>query len=174
MRYLLPTILLMMSLVGQVAPTWAKDKPTITIEVVDSRAWTRDLATHHAASSSSDTNCNTSASTDGTVNGTIYDSSVYATANSTTNATTNCTTTTTTTPAYTSHVYINQESIRAIFPGGQHVALWCQNGFRKCFDLAAGTYTAEADGNKALRVYVYSLTTHKLMGKVKYRIAGSW
>jgi len=145
-------------LVGMLGSTWAKDKPTITIEVVDSRAWTRDLAIHHSGSSSSNTNCDT--------NGTVNDSSV--------NATTNCTTETTTRPAYTSHTYINQESIRAILPDGQHVALWCQNGFRKCFDLSAGTYQAELDGDKALKLYVHSLTTHKLMGKVKYRIVGSW
>ena len=36
------------------------------------------------------------------------------------------------------------------------------------------TYTAEIDGDKALKIYVYSLTSHKLMGKLKYRVAGSW
>jgi hypothetical protein len=35
-------------------------------------------------------------------------------------------------------------------------------------------YTAEADGDKALRIYVHSLITHKLMGKMKYRLVASW
>jgi len=59
-------------------------------------------------------------------------------------------------------------------PDGQHITLWCQAGFRKCANLAAGTYQAEADGDKALRLYVYSLVTHKRMGKIKYRVAGTW
>lgn len=138
---------------------WAGDKPTITIEVVDTRAWTKDVPIHHSGSSESSTDCNT--------NGTINDSNV--------SATTNCNTSTTTNPSYTGHIYLQQESVHAILPGGQHVTLWCQNGFRKCFDLAAGTYEAELDGDKALRLYVHSLTTHKLMGKIKYRIvAGGW
>ena len=58
--------------------------------------------------------------------------------------------------------------------GGDHVTLWCQVGFRKCAGLQPGTYTAEIDGDKALKIYVYSLTSHKLMGKMKYRVAGSW
>jgi hypothetical protein len=157
MKLTMPAVLLL-SLAAPSASTWAKDKPTITIEIVNSRAWTRDVATQHSGSSTSNTNCDT--------NGTINDSSV--------NATTNCTTRTTNNPAYTSHTYISQESVRGILPGGQHVLLWCQNGFRKCFGLAAGTYQGEVDGDKAVRLYVYSLTTHKLMGKVKYRIVGSW
>jgi hypothetical protein len=77
------------------------------------------------------------------------------------------------TPAYTTHRAIQQESVHAIL-NGQHVTLWCQAGFRKCANLTPGTYTAEADGDKAVRIYVYSLISHKLMGKMKYRVVGSW
>jgi hypothetical protein len=145
----------------------AKDQPTLQIEVIGTDAWQRDLAIHHAATSgTSDTNCNTN----GNVNETTYGN----TASGSVNATTNCTTTSTPgTPAYTTHRAVQQESVHAIF-NGQHVTLWCQAGFRKCANLAPGTYTAEADGDKAVRIYVYSLITHKLMGKMKYRVVGSW
>src|SRR6266568_4500073 len=145
-------------------PLVAKDKPAITIQVVDSNTWHRDLAFQHAATASQ-TNCNTS----GTTNGTVTDDSVYAT----TNSTTNCATTPGT-PAYTSHTYIAQDTTHAIMPDGTHVVLWCQNGFRKCSSLAPGSYRAEADGDNAVRVYVYSLITHKSQGKIKYHVVGTW
>ena len=56
----------------------------------------------------------------------------------------------------------------------QHATLWCQAGFRKCANLSPGTYQAEADGDKALQLYVYSIVFHKMMGKMKYRVVGSW
>lgn len=152
------------AILGLSAPLLAKDKPTLTIQVVDSNTWQRDVAIHHSRTASQ-TNCNTS----GNTNGTVTDSSVYAT----TNSTTNCTTTPGA-PAYTSHMYIAQETTHAIMPDGTHVLLWCQRGFRKCISLAPGAYQAEADGDNALRVYVYSLVTHKQMGKIKYRVAGTW
>jgi hypothetical protein len=140
----------------------AKDKPTITIEVVDSQTWQRDVAIHH--SGYAQTNCNTNGST----NGTVSDSgNVYAT----TSDTTNCSTTSS--PAYTTHREITQESIHAIL-NGQHVLLWCQNGFRKCSALQPGTYQAEPDGKNAVKIYVYSLVTHEEIGKLKYRVAGTW
>jgi hypothetical protein len=145
----------------------AKDRPTFQIEVIGTEAWERDLAIHHAASAgSSDTNCNTNGSVDATTYGNTTSGSV--------NATTNCTTNTTPgTPAYTTHRAIQQESVHAIL-NGQHIMLWCQAGFRKCANLTPGTYTAEADGDKAVRIYVYSLITHNLMGKMKYRLTGGW
>jgi hypothetical protein len=146
---------------------FAKDKATLQIEVVGTDAWQRDVAIHHAAASgTSDTNCNTNSSVDATTYGNTTNGNI--------NATTNCTTTTTPgTPAYTTHRAIQQESVHAIL-NGQHVLLWCQAGFRKCANLAPGLYTAEADGDKAARIYVYSLISHKLMGKMKYRLVGSW
>jgi len=62
----------------------------------------------------------------------------------------------------------------AIMPDGTHVTLWCQAGFRRCANLATGTYTAEPDGDKALKLYIYSLVSHKPMGKIKYRVSGTW
>ena len=146
---------------------FAKDHPTFHLEVIGTDAWQRDLAIHHAATEGhSDTNCNTNGSIDSTTYGNVTNGSL--------NASTNCTTTTTPgTPGYTTHSAIQQESVHAVL-NGQHVTLWCQAGFRKCANLAPGTYTAEADGDKAVRVYVYSLVTHKLMGKMKYRIVSSW
>jgi hypothetical protein len=145
-------------------PLFAKDKPTLTIQVVDSNTSQKDVAIH-LAGTASQTNCDTS----GNTNGTITDTFVYAT----TNSTTNCTTTPGS-PAYTSHMYIAQENTHAILPDGTRVLLWCQKGFRKCSSLAPGTYQAEADGDNALRIYVYSLITHKPQGKIKYRVMGTW
>lgn len=146
---------------------FAKDKPTFQIEVLGTDAWERDVAVHHAGTAgTSNTNCNTNGNVEATTYGNNTNGSV--------NATTNCTTTSTPgTPAYTTHRAIQQESVHAIL-NGQHVTLWCQAGFRRCANLAAGTYTAEADGDKAVKIYVYSLITHNLMGKMKYRLAGSW
>jgi hypothetical protein len=145
-------------------PVLGKDKPKITIQVVDSNNWQRQFDVHHGGTASQ-TNCDTN----GNTNGTITDSSVYAT----TNATTNCTTKPGS-PAYTTHGYIAQNTTHAIMPDGTHVMLWCQAGFRKCSNLAPGTYQAEADGDNALRVYVYSLVTHKPQGKLKYHVTGTW
>jgi hypothetical protein len=141
-----------------------KEKPTITIQVVDSNTWQRQFDIHHNGTASQ-TNCDTNANTNGTVN----DSSVYTT----TNATTNCTTTPGS-PAYTTHGSIAQDTTHAIMPDGTRVLLWCQAGFRKCSTLAPGTYQAEADGDNALRVYVFSLVTHKPKGKIKYHVTGTW
>ncbi len=146
---------------------FAKEKETIQIEVVGSQAWQRDVPIHHAATNGT---ANTDCNSNGNVNAATYGDNTYGSINSTTN----CTTTTTPgRPAYTDHYAIQQESVHAIV-NGQRVTLWCQVGFRKCADLAAGTYTAEVDGDKALKIYVYSLTSRKLMGKMKYRVAGSW
>jgi hypothetical protein len=145
----------------------AKDQPTFQIEVVGTDAWQRDLEIHHAGTAgTANTNCNT----DGNVNETTYGNMT----NGSVNATTNCTATSTPgTPAYTTHHAIQQESVHAIL-NGQRVTLWCQVGFRKCANLTPGTYTAEADGDKAVKIYVYSLISHKLMGKMKYRLVGGW
>jgi hypothetical protein len=169
MRKLLTVVLL----VSATSTAWAKkEKPVITIEVVGTDAAVRDIAIRHSATAgTSTTNCNTNGNVDGTA--TTYGNTTYV--NGTTTANTDCQTTSTPgQPAYTSHTYIQQEYVHAIMPDGQHVMLWCQAGFRKCANLAAGTYQAEADGDKALRLYVHSIVTNKLMGKMKYRVAGTW
>lgn len=145
-----------------------KQKQTLQIQVLGTDAWQRDVSVYHPGTNgTSNTDCNTN----GTVTATTNGDNTYGN----TSATTNCTTTSTPgSPAYVSHRNIQQESVHAIFPDGQHVTLWCQAGFRKCANLAPGTYEAEADGDKAVRIYTYSLVTHKLMGKLKYRVVGSW
>ncbi len=147
---------------------FAKDKTTFQIEVLGTDAWQRDVAIHHAATNgTSNTNCDT--------NGSVNTTTVGDYSNGSVNATTNCTTTTAPgTPAYVTHRSIQQESVHAVFPNAQHVMLWCQAGFRKCANLAPGSYTVEPDGDKAVRIYVYSIVSHKLMGKMKYRVIGSW
>ncbi len=169
MRKLLVVILL----VTATSTAWGKkEKPVITIEIVGTDPSVRDIAIHHSATSgTSTTKCNTNGNVDGTA--TTYGDTTNINGTATTD--TECKTTSSPgQPAYTSHTYIQQEYVHAIMPDGQHVTLWCQAGFRKCANLAAGRYQAEADGDKALRLYVYSLVSHKLMGKMKYRIAGSW
>jgi len=165
-------LLVMILLIAAANAAWAKKKPVITIEVVRTDAPVKDVAIHHPASSgTATTNCTTTGSTNGTA--TTYGDMTAI--NAATTADTDCRTTSTPgQPAYTSHTYIQQEYVYAIMPEGQHVTLWCQAGFRKCADLAAGSYQAEADGDKALRLYVYSLVSKKLMGKMKYRVVGSW
>lgn len=146
----------------------AKDpKPTFQVKVLSTDAWQREIEIHHAATNgTSSTNCNGNGNGTATTYGNITTGNV--------NTTTNCTTTTTPgRAAYTTRRAILQESVHAIL-NGQHVTLWCQAGYRKCANLAPGTYTAEADGDKAVRIYVYSLISHKLMGKMKYRAVGSW
>jgi hypothetical protein len=147
---------------------FGKDKPTFKIEVVGTDAWQRDVAIHHAGTNgTSTTNCDT--------NGSVYSTTNGDNTNGSVNATTNCTTTTTPgTPGYVTHRSIQQESVHAIFPNDLHVTLWCQAGFRKCANLSPGTYEVEPDGDKAVRIYVYSVVTHKLMGKMKYRVVGNW
>jgi hypothetical protein len=149
-----------------------KDKPVISIEVVATDAPVKDVTVYHRATSgTATTTCNTNGTTNGTA--TTYGDTTNVNATSTAN--TDCTTTSTPgRPAYVSHAYVQQEYVHAILPDGQHVTLWCQSGFRKCANLAPGSYQAEADGDKALRIHVYSVITHKLMGKMKYRVAGSW
>lgn len=167
------TRLIVVLLVTLSATAFAKkEKSVITVEVVGTDASVRDIPIHHAATNgSATTNCNSN----GTVNGTAttYGNTTNVYGTSTTD--TSCQTSVQPgRPAYTSHAYIQQQYVHAILPDGQHVMLWCQAGFRKCANLAAGRYEAEVDGDKALRLYVYSLVSHKLMGKMKYRVAGTW
>jgi hypothetical protein len=98
-----------------------KDKQTITIQVVASKASVREFAyTTPATASKSTTDCST--------NGTINDSSIYAN--------TDCTTTTTPGKLAETHVnQIPQEHVSVIMPNGDHVMLWCQVSWRRCTSL---------------------------------------
>jgi hypothetical protein len=166
-------LLIIMLLAIATGTAWGKkEKPVITIEVVGTDAWVKDIEIHHRATSGTAT---TDCSATGNVNGTATTYGNTTNINGTSTADTECHTTSRPgQPAYTSHTYIQQEYVHAIMPDGQHVTMWCQAGFRKCANLAAGSYQAEADGDKALRLYVRSLVTNKLMGKMKYRIVGTW
>ncbi len=148
--------------------SFAKDKPRVTIEVVNSEASQRRYSyTTPGRKGTSETNCNTN----GTTNGTVTDYGVGPTQiNANTNANTNCTTTTT--PASPPQTYvrsITQEHVSAILPDGRQVTLWCQEGFRHCDDLLPGKYESEIDGN-AVFVLVHDLSGKE--HKIKYKAVG--
>lgn len=140
----------------------AKDKPRITIQVVDTQTSTRERTYYvPGTNAQSRTNCDSNATAIDLGGG-------MASAN----GTTNCTTTTTPgRPASTGVRYIPQAHVHAVMPDGTHVTLWCQQGFRRCETLNTGSYVAEIDGNS---VWMYG---HDLSGKehkVKYRYVGGW
>jgi hypothetical protein len=140
----------------------AKDKPQITIQVVDTDASTRQFTYYvPGTSAQSTTNCNGNATAIDLGGG-------IATAN----GTTNCTTTTTPgRPPSTGVRYIPEAHVHAIMPDGTHITLWCQSGFRRCNTLNAGYYTAQIDGNS---VWMFG---HDLGGKehrIKYHYVGGW
>lgn len=144
---------------------FAKDKPKIIIEVVNSETSERVYTyTTPGKKGKSETSCDTN----GTTNGTVSDSGIGPTQiNANTNANTNCTTTSTpATPPQTHVSSTTQEHVSAILPDGRHVILWCQNEFRRCDYLQPGKYTAEPDGN-VLFVYVHDLSGRA--HRVKYR-----
>lgn len=144
---------------------FAKDKPQITIQVIKSqpnlRQWNVMVGGRNATSQ---TKCNTM----GTANATgMYLGNGLTTANATGNADTNCTTTTT--PAIAPHEVtrsVEEEYVSAVLPGGRNIMLWCQQGYRKCLDLAPGRYQAEVSGD-ALFVHVPELSGKDR--KVKYK-----
>jgi hypothetical protein len=105
-----------------VASATAKDKPRVTIQVIDTQASSREYTYYIPGTNShSNTNCSGNATTIDLGGG-------IATAN----ITTDCTTTTTPgSPATTGVGYIPQANVHAIMPNGTHVTLWCQRGFRR-------------------------------------------
>lgn len=144
---------------------FAKEKPRITIQVVNSEASQRQYTyTTPGRKGTAQTNC----TTNGTANGTINDYGVGPIqTQSNGSANTNCTTTTTAaTPPQTVTRYITQEHVSAILPDGRHVILWCQQGYRRCDDLQPGSYEAGIDGN-SLFVFVHELSGKER--KIKYR-----
>ncbi len=143
------------------APAYAKDKPTIKIQVLGSQASTyqRSIVVP-GRQGTSQINC----STIGNANET---SSGYGTANTTANSNTNCSMTSTAdTPPRTVTREIEQENVSALLPDGRQVMLWCQQGYRQCLYLQPGQYEAEIDGN-ALFIIVPELSGKER--KVKYK-----
>jgi hypothetical protein len=140
----------------------AKDKPTISIRVVETQSSSRHYSYDAPGTASqSTTNCTGNATATSVGNSTDV------------NGTTNCNTTTTPgTPSRRETIAIRQAHVLAVMPDGKHVTLWCQYGFRRCADLSAGSYTAELDGNS---LYVYELDlSGKLAHRIKYQYAGGW
>src|SRR5260370_29187754 len=110
-----------------VISAFGKDKPVVTIQVVASQASVREFtSTMPATAAKSTTNCDTN----GAVNGDYV------------NAHTDCTTQTRPgRPAETVVNHIAQEHVRVIMPNGEHVTLWCQEGWRRCVSISRGTMT---------------------------------
>jgi hypothetical protein len=153
---------------------FGKDKPTITIQIVDSQSSTRQFSyTVPGSAGTSNTTCNTNGTANTSGNATSYGNNTSYNGSTDLNANTNCTTTTTPgTPPQTYVRNIAQEHVRGIMPDGTHITLWCQAGFRKCVSLSPGNYTAEIDGGSALKIYSYDLA--QKVHKIKYRAVGSW
>jgi hypothetical protein len=148
-------------LVSLSAFAFGKDNPTITVQVVNTQASTRQFTyTTAGRNGTSSTTCNT--------NGSAIDTGSVTSIN----ANTDCTTTSTpATPPQTHVRSIAQEHVFAIMPDGSHVTLWCQAGFRHCYYLQPGTYTAEVKGN-SLWMYAHDLSGK--VHKVKYHAVGGW
>ena len=142
--------------------TFAKDKPVVTIQVVDTAASQRQWSyTTPGSASRSDTYCNGNATATNLGGGMT-----------TANGTTNCTTTTRPGSAPVTHTRnIAQEHVHVVMPDGSRVTLWCQAGFRHCACLQPGSYTAELSRN------VVWMHAHDLEGKdhkIKYDAVGGW
>ena len=142
---------------------FAKDKPKISNQVVDTQTTERQFTQYiPGRQGSSTTNCNGNATVYSTGRGTAI-----------ADGTTNCATTTTPGRAPgTVQRSIEQTHVRAVMPDGRHITLWCQPGFRRSSKLEPGSYTAELAGN-SVWMQVYELdgkTTHR----TKYRFEGGW
>ena len=143
---------------------FAKDKPRVTVQVVETETSERQSSyVVPGTDAKSTTTCNKSAS-----------ETVYAKDNGRTvkeavdtDSTSTCTTTARpATPPTTQVRSIRQENVEAIMADGTHVTLWCQAGFRQCISLKAGYYSAEVDGNT---VWMYIRDLSGKEHKVKYK-----
>lgn len=158
MKHLAPSLCILLL----AASAFAKDKPVVTVEVVDTASSQREWSyTTPGAPAHSNTYCNGNATATDLGGG-------MATAT----GTANCSTTTTPGTAPATHTrYIPQQHVHAVMPDGSHVTLWCQAGFRHCAYLQPGSYTAELSGN------VVWMHAHDLEGKdhkIKYHAVGGW
>lgn len=136
---------------------FGKDRPTVTIQVISSQASVREFTgALPATAGKSTTNCDTSGNVTGD----------HVSAN------TNCVTKSTPgTPAQPIVTHLEQEHIRVIMPNGDHITLWCQEGWRRCTSLQPGTYEAEVKGDSA---FVYTRDLSGKPRKTKYRAVGGW
>ena len=157
----LSTTLVILCLAGA---AFAKDKPRVTVQVVDSETSERQSTyVVPGSDAKSTTTCNKS-----------KDETVYAKDSGRTvkeavdtNSTSTCTTTARpATPATTQVRSIRQENVEAVMADGTRVTLWCQQGFRQCVSLKAGFYSAEVDGNT---VWMYIKDLSGKEHKIKYK-----
>jgi hypothetical protein len=143
---------------------FAKDKPRVTVQVVDTETSERQSSyVVPGTDAKSTTTCSKSASQTvyGNDNGRTVKEAVD------TDSTSTCTTTAQpATPPTTQVRSIRQENVEAIMADGTHVTLWCQAGFRHCISLKAGYYSAEVDGNT---VWMYIRDLSGKEHKVKYK-----
>ena len=143
---------------------FAKDKPRVTVQVVETETSERQSSYVVAGTDAkSTTTCNksTSETVYGKDNGRTVKEAVD------TDSTSTCTTTARpATPPTTQVRSIRQENVEAIMADGTHVTLWCQAGFRQCISLKAGYYSAEVDGNT---VWMYIRDLSGKEHKVKYK-----
>jgi len=143
---------------------FAKDKPRVTVQVVDTETSERQSSyVVPGTNAKSTTTCNKSASQ--TVYGKDNGRTVREAVD--TDSTSTCTTTARpATPPTTQVRSIRQENVEAIMADGTHVTLWCQAGFRQCVSLKAGNYSAEVDGNT---VWMYIRDLSGKEPKIKYK-----
>jgi hypothetical protein len=167
MRY---TTLMALSLCMLSSNAVAREHQRIKIQVLETRTSERAYTyTTPGQAGTSNTTCSSNGT--GTMDASTYGNNTYGTLNS--NTQTNCSTTSTpATPPRTNTNYIQQEHVSAILPNGAHVTLWCQAGFRKCYELQPGYYDAEITGGSTVQVFVIDLQGKE--HKVEYRsVAGS-
>ena len=143
---------------------FAKDKPRVTVRVVDTETSERQSSyIVPGTDAKSTTTCDKSASQ------TVYTKDNGRTVKEAvdTDSTSTCTTIARpATPATTQVRSIRQENVEAIMEDGTHVTLWCQAGFRQCVALKAGSYSAEVDGNT---VWMYLRDLSGKEHKIKYK-----
>jgi hypothetical protein len=149
-------------LVGSIAG--AKDKPRVTVQVVDTQTSAREIAQTVAGRPAvSQTTCNESG------NQTIYakDNGRAVKGVVDTNKSSTCTTVAQPAVPPTTQVRsIRQENSQAVMADGTRVTLWCQQGLRKCVSLQPGSYSAEVDGN-TVWIFIRDLSGNET--KVKFK-----
>ena len=157
----LSTMLVVLCFAGT---AFAKEKPRVTVQVLDSQTSEKQYTYTVAGTDGKST---TTCTTNGTQ--TLYgkDNGRTVRAAVDTNSTQTCTTTARpATPPSTQVRSIRQENVEAILADGTHVTLWCQQGWRTCVSLKAGYYSAQVDGNT---VWMYIRDLSGKEQKLKYK-----
>jgi hypothetical protein len=166
MKTLIATALL----AGCATSAFAKDGLQVKIQVVGTQTSTRQF-TYSVPGTNATSNTHCSGSASGSTNGS-YGNGTYN-SNGSASGTSDCSTTSNPGTAPTTRTgSIAQDNVHAILPGGRHVDLWCQNGFRKCVALQPGYYDAEIKGDV---IWVSAYKLDHSVEKVKYHaVDSSW